>query len=95
MAGICILLSYIEALSDEPKKPQRTNALYAEIMLLANWQNMDAYSILNNLKPFAAQNGSCIVSVDNNTVTWLTRANLTNTTKLDALQKWVERQQKT
>lgn len=89
------LQSYIEVLSDEPQKPQRTNTLYAEIKLLTNWQKMSAYDLLEHLKPFAGHDGSCIVNVNNNTVTWLTRANLTNTTKLNALQKWVKRQQKT
>ena len=90
------LNKYIEALSDNTPTQKRVNRLYAEIMdTNSNWQSMSAYEILNHLKPLAGKAGSCINSVSNNSVTWLTEANIKNTTNLGSLQKWISRQNKT
>jgi len=89
----CHLNKYIETLTCKPLKPARLNRLYAEITdTFPDFQNMSPYELLNQLKQFAGKNGSCIKSVSNNSVKWLTNANMEIETKLPALQKWLERQ---
>jgi hypothetical protein len=90
------LNQYIKSLSEIPPKPKRINRLYTEIMnILPNWRTMNAYEILDKLKPFAGKDGSCIVSVSSNSVTWFNEANLESATKLMSLQKWITRQKQT
>lgn len=87
------LNKYIQSLSDRPPKQQRVNKLYSEIMEnIPNWKDLNATEILDELKTFQGEDGSCIRTVTNRHVVWLNKSRVETTTKYEALQKWIKRQ---
>lgn len=84
---------YIESFANKPRKPKRRNRFYTELdENIPNWKNMDVYALFEMLKAFAGKDGSCIVSVSNNNVTWEDLKNLPQTVRIGALQKQLARE---